>query len=92
MRDLWHIKGLFLVLGVCHGICLALRLCISFLSHRLIICWFARFWRGQLFFCVHADHDSIVDLSIVIEFVLTVSLTNAIIEFDYAFTFDRCFL
>ena len=92
MRDLRNIKGLFLVLAVCYGRCFALRLRISFLSHRLIISWFARFRWGQLFFCVHADHDSIVDLSIVIEFVLTVSLTNTIIEFYYVFTFDRCIL
>ena len=35
-----------------------------------------------------ADKDSIIDLTVVIEFILTVGLTAPIVELDYTLIFD----
>ena len=71
------------------------RLWIAWLSLRIWL--LIGFWvvlllslvrRGLLGVGIDTDHDSVVDLAVVVEFVLSVSLSNAVIELDDPFIFD----
>ena len=56
----------------------------SFCIHRLILLnllFFAP--RLLLFLTIIADKDSIIDLTVIIEFILTVGLPTLIIKLDY---------
>ena len=62
----------------------------SFCIHRLLLLnllFLAP--RLLLFLTIKADKDSIIDLTVIIEFILTVGLTALIVELDYILIFDR---
>ena len=38
---------------------------------------------------IHTDKDSIIDLTVVVKFILTIGLATSIVKLDYALVLDR---
>ena len=49
-------------------------------------------WRGQLCICIYAYHDSVVDFAVVIKLILSICLSDSVVELDNIIIFDRCIL